>query len=123
MNTPDHYNRRTNRNLDEATKQAEQPAETSPLAVHGDPSRPKSAITAEPDRAKPSIAWVRPSDLPTVIGATWARRGIDLQAELTRRARRAPAKATARAGRRITRTAIARPETTVANPKREGLEL
>ena len=123
MNTPDHYTRRTDRNLNEATKQAEQPAETSPLAVHGDPSRPKSATTAEPDRAKPSIAWVRPSDLPTTIGAPWARRGIDLQAELTRRARRAPAKATARAGRRITRTAIARSENTSANTTREGLGL
>ena len=123
MNTPDRFDRRTDRNLDESTKQAEQPAETSAFAVHGDPSRPKSAITADPDRAKPSIAWVRPSDLPTVIGATWARRGIDLQAELTRRARRAPAKETARAGRRITRTAIARSETTSANTTREGLGL
>ena len=123
MNTPDAYDRRTDRNLDEATKQAEQPAERSTLAVHGDPSRQASAPTAEPNRTRPSVAWVRPSDLPTVIGATWARRGIDLQAELTRRARRAPAKATARAGRRITRTAIARPETTTATTTREGLEL
>lgn len=122
MNTPDPYDRRTDRNLDEATKLAEQPSEPSALAVHGDPSRPKSATTSEPDRSRPSIAWVRPSDLPTAIGAPWARRGIDLQAELSRRARRSPAKATARVGPRITRTAIARPETTTAT-SREGLEL
>ena len=123
MNTPDPYDRRTDRNLDEATKQAEQPSERSALAVHGDPSQTKPATTSEPDRTRPSIAWVRPSDLPTVIGAPWARRGIDLQAELTRRARRSPAKATARASRRITRTAIARPETKTGTTTREGLEL
>ena len=123
MNTPDPYDRRTDRNLYEATKPAEQPSERSALAVHDDPSRPKSAATSEPGRTRPSIAWVRPSDLPTVIGTPWARRGIDLQAELSRRARRSPAKATARVGRRITRTAIARPETTTATTTREGLEL
>lgn len=123
MNTPDPYDRRTDRNLDEATKQAEQQSERSALAVHGDPSRPKSATASEQDRTRPSIAWVRPSDLPTAIGAPWARRGIDLQAELSRRARRTPGKATTRVGRRITRTAIARPQTTTANTKREGLEL
>lgn len=123
MNTPDPYDRRTDRNLDEATKRAEQPSERSALAVHGDPSRPKSAMTSEPDRTRPSIAWVRPSDLPTAIGAPWARRGIDLQAELSRRARRSPAQAKARVGRRITRTAIARPETTTATTTREGPEL
>ena len=123
MNAPDPYDRRTDRRLDEAIIQSEESSERSALAVLSDPSRPKSGAPSEPDRAKPSIAWVRPSDLSTVIGATWARRGIDLQAELTRRARSAPAKVTARAGRRITRTAIARPETTMANPKREGLEL
>lgn len=123
MNTPDPYDRRTDRTFDEAMMQAEEPSERSALAVHGDPSRPKSGTPSEPDRTRPSIAWVRPSDLPTVIGAPWTRRGIDLQAELSRRARRSPAKATARVGRRITRTAIARPEGTTATTTREGLEL
>jgi hypothetical protein len=127
VNTPDPYDRRTDRNFDEVTMQAEQPTERAALAVHGDPSRTKAATTSEPDRTGPSIAWVRPSDLPTVIGAPWARRGINLQAELSRRARRSPAKATARIGQRITRTAIARPETTTATTTatttRGGLEL
>ncbi|GEP40110.1 hypothetical protein NPS01_37730 [Nocardioides psychrotolerans] len=123
MNTPDPYDRRTDRSLGEATVQTEQPAERSALAVHGDPSRPKSASTSEPGRTRPSIAWVRPSDLPTAIGAPWARRGIDLQAELSRRTRRTPGKATTRVGRRITRTSIARPEQTTANASREGLDL
>ena len=117
------YARRTDRNVDEATKRTEQPPERSALAVHGDPSRPRPATTFEPGRIRASIAWVRPSDLPTAIGAPWARRGIELQADLTRRARRSPAKATARVARRITRTAIARPETTTATTTREGLEL
>ena len=123
MNTPDAYDRRTDRSLDDAPKQPEQAAEPSALAVHRDPSQVTPATAADPGRTKPSIAWVRPSDLPTAIGAPWARRGIDLQAELSRRARRSPAKATARVGRRITRTAIARPETTTATTTREGLEL
>lgn len=123
MNTPDAYDRRTDRRLDEATTQAEQPSECSVLAVHGDPSRPKPATTSEPERSRPSIEWVRPSDLPAVLGASWARRGIDLQAELSRRARRSPGKATARLGRRIARTAIARSGTTTGTTTREGLEL
>ena len=123
MNTPEPYDRRTDRSLDEPPKQTEQPDERSALAVHHDPSQPTPTTAVKPDRAKPSIAWVRPSDLPTAIGAPWVRRGIDLQAELTRRARRAPVQATARTGRRITRTAISRPESTTAATTREGLEI
>lgn len=133
MNNPDPYERRTDRGLHEALMRSSQPesaepsAEHSALAVRRDPSHPTpDTAQAEQSQGRRSIAWVRPSDLPTVTGAPWARRGIDLQADLTRRARRTPA-ATARAGRRITRTAIARPETTQAttttSTSREGLEL
>jgi hypothetical protein len=121
--TPDAYDRRTDRSLEDAPKQPEQTAERSPLAVHRDPSQPPPVTGAEPNQPTRSIAWVRPSDLPTVVGAPWVRRGIDLQAELTRRARRGPA-TTARAGRRVTRTAIARPETAApTKTTREGVEL
>lgn len=132
MNTPDHYERRTDRSLDEPTRAPDRMPEfeVSALAVHRDPSRPAQpavaakAEPAEKEATKRAVAWVRPTDLPTFMGARPVRRGIDLQAELTRRARRAPINATARAGRRITRTAIARPDrasTTVVD--REGLEL
>lgn len=80
----------------------------SALAHHTDPS--VSPAPAEPgSKAQQGIAWVRPSELPTLVGSKVAGRGIDLQSDLVRRSRRAPA-ATARAGRRISRTAIARTE-------------
>ena len=79
-------------------------------ARHLDRRLPQAQPTPEPDRTRPSVAWVRPSELPTLVGAPWIRRGIDLQSELTRRARRTPRTRVARAGRRISRTAIARPE-------------
>ena len=136
MNTPDPYERRIDRSLDEAPRQRTQPdqttlnlateqaAEPSALAVHRDPSQPTLAAAAEADRSKPGIAWVRPSELPTIVGAPWVRRGIDLQAELTRRARRSPITATARARGRISRTAIARPEpATPTTTTREDLKI
>jgi len=129
MNNPDPYERRNDRSLQEPLMRSQdtESAEPSALAVHRDPSHPTPDTTqAEQSHGRRSIAWVRPSDLPTVTGAPWVRRGIDLQADLTRRTRRAPT-ATVRAGRRITRTAIARPETTQAttttSTSREGLEL
>lgn len=121
MNTPDFYERRDDRTLPDQPP-APQPRqdEVSALAVHRDPSVQTPSAAAQPDRARPTVAWVRPSELPTLIGASSVRRGIDLQSELVRRSRRAPAKAAARAGRRITRTAIARPETAIPT---EGLQL
>lgn len=121
MNTNDPYDRRTDLSLDEATTRPEQTTEVAALAVHRDPSQPAANDAApEPTLPKRTVAWVRPTDLPGVLGAPMARRGIDLQAELTRRARQAPA----RAGRRITRSAIARPETpTSTTTNREGLGL
>lgn len=133
MNTPDPYDRRTERSLTDTPRQSQQPepsesghsAEPSALAVQRDPSQPAPSTVAEAEQnqSKRSIAWVRPSDLPTVVGAPWVRRGIDLEAELSRRARRAPA-VTARSGRRIARSAIARPATTTTHStSREGLDL
>ena len=53
----------------------------------------------------------------------WAARGVDLQSELVRRSRRAPAKA-ARVGHKSSRSAIARPESaspTVTTTQEFGL--
>ena len=89
MNTPHPYNRRADHSLQEALMRSTEPepaersAEHSPLAVHRDPSQPRPDTPgAERNDRKRSVAWVRPSDLPTVTGAPWVRRGIDLQAEL-----------------------------------------
>jgi hypothetical protein len=109
VNNNDHYERRENRAMPEQPSPQPQTDEAvNALALHRDPSVPMTQETTEA-KAQRSIAWVRPSELPTMVGSKWANRGIDLQSELVRRSRRAPAKA-ARAGRRISRTAIARPE-------------
>ena len=95
-------------------------AELSALARHRDPSlshRPEPTLRSATGRA---IAWVRPSELTTTLTSPMLKRGADLQAELARHARRAPS-AAARASRRVTRSAIARPEQTT--PTQEGLGL
>lgn len=124
MNTLEPYDRRSDRTLPEATAHADTEESIEALAVHRDPSLSKRPGTTAPESSRPSVAWVRPSELPTLIGAPWIRRGIDLQSELTRRARRTPQAAATSTSRRITRTAIARPE--AASPSAsttEGLGL
>jgi hypothetical protein len=101
----DPYERHLDRSLD-ATEPTSEPAESelSALAKHADPSVRPTGSAAAQEPASSSVAWVRPSDLPTVVGSKFIRRGIDLQAELNRRAQRAP-----RSAARVTRRAIARP--------------
>lgn len=122
MNTSSPYERRDDRCLPGESHAPAAPSqdEVEALAVHRDPSVRARSVASEPDRSRPSVSWVRPTELPTLVGGAWVRRGIDLQAELVRRARRAPVNATRHAGRRITRSAIARPEP--ASPT-EGLQL
>jgi len=117
MNT-DPYERHLDRSLD-APEPAPELAESelSALARHADPSiRPTGSAGAQ-EPASPSVAWVRPSDLPTVVGSKFIRRGIDLQAELNRRAQHAP-----RSAARVTRRAIARPSPSTHTADR-GVEL
>lgn len=107
MNTHEFYERRDDRALpEESTPQPHTEDPVTALAVHRDPSVPDATTTTKP--GSPGVAWVRPSDLPTLVGSTVARRGIDLQSELVRRSRRAPVTA-AKAGRGITRAAIGQP--------------
>jgi len=110
VNTPEPYERHFDRTLPEASSTPEPDTAVGALAVHRDSSLPGAMTPAAPDHSRPTVAWVRPSELSTLIGAPWIRRGIDLQAELTRRARRTPRTVATKAGRRISRTAIARPE-------------
>lgn len=121
MNTQP-YERHLDRSLEDQPQapSAFEP-ESSAFATHRDPSfpAPNSLPTAAAER--PSIAWVRPSELPTAIGSKWIRRGIDLQSELTRRARRSPGSAVRSAGR-VSRTAIARPTPSAPTVDR-GVEL
>ena len=64
-------------------------AERSAFAVHRDPSLTTTAGDRS-SRVGRGIAWVRPSDLIASSTARLAGRGIDFQAELAHRVRRAP---------------------------------
>jgi len=68
------------------------------LAIHGDPSQRHATPGLAPSGKR--IAWVRPTELAT-YAVPLVGRGIDLQAELIRRARRGPAAAV-----RATRSAV-----------------
>jgi hypothetical protein len=118
VNTDVSYQRRTDQTIAEPADPAVTALADSLLAIYGDPSRGPAREAGTVTASQRSIAWVRPSELPTMVGAGWLRRGTDLQAEMGRRARRAPATATFRARRRITRTAIGRPRP--ATPTWEG---
>ncbi len=118
MNGPEPYDRRLDRRSDEAAPRPEatQTAEPPALAVRRDPSQQPVASSQQEAH---SIAWVRPTDLATRVGSPVAGRSIDLQTALATRARRVPS-SIASAGRRTTRSAIARPTATAAH---EGVEL
>lgn len=109
MNNSAHYERRLDRTLPEPERPADVDTAVDALAVHRDPSLTQTS-TAATNRDRPGVAWVRPSELPTLVGGRWVRGGIDLQTELTRRARRAPAAAATKAVRRVTRSSIGRPQ-------------
>ena len=64
-------------------------AERSAFAVHRDPSLTTTAGDGS-SRVGRGIAWVRPSDLIASSTARLAGRGIDFQAQLAHRVRRAP---------------------------------
>jgi hypothetical protein len=110
MNTPDPYVRDPERSL--VTEHPIALAEVSQLAIHGDPSLRRQAPSADSKGSNRLIAWVRPSELPMMMGTGVLRQAVDVQAESTRRIRRAPA--------RITRSMIARPAPTNPGPA-EGL--
>ena len=112
MNTHAEYRRHNYRPDPPSTAPTE--AEISRLAHHRDPSlaaAPPSALRAK------QIAWVRPTELAT-YAAPMVGRGIDLQAELVRRARRTPTTAT----RGFHRAAPTRSPEAPA-PREEGLGL
>lgn len=116
MNGPDPYERQLDR-IPEATPPQAPEHEVSPLAVRRDPSQTATPIEASASSSR-GVAWVRPTELAMRFSSSTAGRGIDLQSALSERARRAPT-AIARASRRTTRSAIARPQT--AAPEGLGL--
>jgi hypothetical protein len=124
VNTPEPYEHRLDRTIPEPAPTPDAEKAVDALAVHRDPSAPTAGAQQETEHSQPGVAWVRPSEMPTLLGSKLVRRGIDLQSELTRRARRTPGTAVSKSSRRITRTSIARPDT--SSPKitdHEGLGL
>jgi hypothetical protein len=113
MNTHAEYRRHSYQQLEPPAAQAEERV-TSELAHHRDPSL-RSSQTA-PGQSSKRIAWVRPTDLAAYAGPMVGR-GIDLQAELIRRARRTPV-TTTRAVRRF-----APPTAQPSVAPQEGLQL
>lgn len=88
---------------------------TSQFARHADPPLPE---TQQPGAISKRVAWIRPTDLSNFAGPLVGR-GIDLQAELIRRARRTPKTATRAARHRIDQSL--RSERTT--PREEGIGL
>lgn len=126
MNTPTTYQRRLDRTLPEPEGGFENhPSErVDELAIHRDPSVQEGPPSSEAAVTQSGVTWVRPSEMPTLLGSKVAGRGIDLQAELVRRTRRAPARMTANTSSRFTHGRISRPEpTTPKTVNREGLGL
>ncbi|MBJ7353950.1 MAG: hypothetical protein JHC98_03920 [Thermoleophilaceae bacterium] len=120
MNTPEPYERRLNRAIPDSTPAPESEKAVDALAVHRDPSVPADEVKPDRGRTGPGVAWVRPSEMPTLLASRFIGRGIDLQSELTRRARRAPGAAISKSSRGVTRSSIARPDS--ASPTITGQE-
>ncbi|MGH3974702.1 MAG: hypothetical protein ACRDS9_15430 [Pseudonocardiaceae bacterium] len=121
MNTETPYDRDPSRRIPEPSAPSDAPTnDASPLAVHGDPSQHQ--MTVQPTRiSKNGVAWVRPSDLPTMVGSKIIGRGLDLKAELVRRANRPTRPKAPR--ERVTRTAIAQPEPPSITHRPGGISL
>jgi hypothetical protein len=115
VNTHSEYRRHGYQPPEPPTSQPD--AEASELARHRDPSL--SAESSTPSIAQKHVAWVRPTEMASYAGPMVGR-GIDLHAELVRRARRAPITAS-RAMRHPTPTTPP-PQISTAN-RTEGLQL
>jgi hypothetical protein len=102
VNTHAEYRRHSYRPPEPAAPVQASQAATSELAHHRDPSLAAGAKAPTPT-AK-GIAWIRPTELAT-YSAPMVGRGIDLHAELIRRARRGPTTTTRTLQRRIPHSA------------------
>ncbi|WP_185996627.1 hypothetical protein [Nocardioides campestrisoli] len=116
MNTPIDYRRQNYRPPERADALQDDAVPTSALAHRRDPS----VVTPSqpPTRTARGVAWVRPTELATVT-APMVGRGVDLQAELIRRARRTPVTASRVVRQRLTHS----PSPTPPVNRTEGLSL
>lgn len=100
MNTHAEYRRHAYRPPEQAPTAHDNAVETTQLARHRDPSL--AAATAPAPRKK-GVTWMRPTELATYAAPTIGP-GIDLQAELIRRARRTPITTTRAVRQRLHRS-------------------
>lgn len=117
MNTHAEYRRHVQQAAPEPAT-AESDAIENHLAVGRDPSvasTPPHALTTATGK---HVAWVRPTELHTFASPIIGR-GIDLHAELMRRARQGPRQARGAAHR----LAPARRSPALENPSQEGISL
>ena len=97
MNSHAEYRRHSYRSPETSYSPEPDHSDGDQLARHADPSLPQ---TQQPGATSKRVAWVRPTELPNFAGPLVGR-GIDLQAELIRRARRTPKTATRAVRRHI----------------------
>lgn len=117
MNTHAEYRRHVHQPAPEPPTAVAPDADENHLAVGRDPSLTSTPPTLTTATGK-HIAWVRPSELHTVASPLIGR-GIDLHAELLRRARQGPRRAS-RAAQRLT---PARRSPALESTSQEGISL
>lgn len=106
MNTHTEYRRHGYRPPDPTVRSEDGEAATSALTHHRDPSLAIGRNDATP-QAK-GVAWIRPTEL-AAYAAPMIGRGIDLQAELIRHARRSPTTTTRALERSLSHPAPPKP--------------
>lgn len=121
MNTPLRYRRHEQREDLPAQQGQPDARPVDELAIHRDPSLPASQGVPAPPAARPGVGWVRPTELAALAGSRVAGRGIDLQAELVRRARRAPLVAAQSVRRTMRAPAAASPTASIPTAQTQTL--
>jgi hypothetical protein len=114
VNTHAEYRRHSDRPPEQPAVPDAVAPDASELARHRDPSLHPDEPARQQTQKR--VAWVRPTELGSYVGPMIGR-GIDLQAELVRRARRTPATTT----RTIRHSAPNRPTTPAASSEGLGL--
>lgn len=116
MNTHSGYRHHSYRPPETSMPVPHTEADAAALAHHHEPSL--SADSKPPASTAKGIAWVRPTELAAYVTPIVGR-GVDLHAELTRRARRTPTTTTRALQRGVPRS----PASTPSAPGPEGLSL
>lgn len=96
MNAQQPYRRRVDRAI-RALGTTSVPDGSTDVATRTEPPMPGTpGHSSSRSGQSRTVAWVRVSELHAVLGSRVAGRGIDLQSELARRARRAPGEVASR---------------------------